>query len=124
MQYRRKHNLCYRCGEKFGIGHQCKKGKLNCLNTEEGEETEFEDAEGEQDELTGRVGELAEVSLNALSGAIRRKSILLIGNLGGLPIKILVDTGSSDSFIHHRVVNLLHLPYQSVSPFTVTRAVK
>ncbi|XP_027076964.1 uncharacterized protein [Coffea arabica] len=123
MQYRRKHGLCYRCGEKFGVGHQCRKGNLNCANTEEEEEeVEFEDAEGEQDELTGRVGELAEVSLNALSGAIKRKSILLMGNLGGLPVKILVDTGSSDSFIHHRVVNLLHLPYHSVSPFTVTLA--
>nr|XP_027071642.1 uncharacterized protein LOC113696426 [Coffea arabica] len=123
MQYRRKHGLCYRCGEKFGVGHQCKKGNLNCVNTEEEEEeVEFEDAEGEQDELTGRVGELAEVSLNALSGAIKRKSILLMGNLGGFPVKILVDTGSSDSFIHHRVVNLLQLPYHSISPFTVTLA--
>ena len=47
-----------------------------------------------QDEHTSRVGELAKVSLNALSGAIKRKSIVLMGNLGGLPVKILVDTGS------------------------------
>ncbi|XP_027122021.1 uncharacterized protein [Coffea arabica] len=60
MQYRRKHNLCYRCGEKFGMGYQCKKGGLNCVSIEEEEDTEFEDVEGEQDELTGRVGELAE----------------------------------------------------------------
>ena len=47
MQYRRKHNLCYRCGDKFGVCHQCKYRGLNCLDMEEGEETEFEDAEGE-----------------------------------------------------------------------------
>lgn len=122
LQYRRKHNLCDRCGERFGMGHQRKSGNLNCLGIEEEEEADFEDVVGEQDEHTGRVGELAEVSLNALSGAIKRKSILLMGNMGGLPVKILVDTGSSDSFIHHRLVNLLHLPYQSISPFIVTLA--
>ncbi|XP_027102590.1 uncharacterized protein [Coffea arabica] len=124
LQYRRKNNLCYRCGEKFGLGHQCRTRGLNCVSVEEEEEEEndFEDAVGEQDEFTGRVGETAEVSLNALSGAIQRKSIMLIGSIGGLPIKILVDTGSSDSFINHRIVTLLHLPYQSVNPFIVTLA--
>nr|XP_027064416.1 uncharacterized protein LOC113690623 [Coffea arabica] len=122
LQYRRKHGLCYRCGEKFGVGHQCKPGNLNCISTEEEEEAAFEDAVGEQDEYTGRVGELAEVSLNALSSAIKRKSIMLLGNLGGLPVKILVDTGSSDSFINHKMASLLHLPYQAVNPFIVTLA--
>ncbi|XP_071913949.1 uncharacterized protein [Coffea arabica] len=122
LQYRRKNSLCYRCGEKFGMGHQCRTKGLNCLSVEEEEETDFEDAVGEQDEFTGRVGELAEVSLNALFGAIQRKSIMLIGSVGGLPVKILVDTGSSDSFINHRLVTLLHLPHQAVSPFTVTLA--
>ena len=75
--------------------------------TEEKKDSEFEDAVGKQDELTGRVGEMAEVTLNALSGAIQRKSIMLIGSIGGLPVKILVDTGSSDSFINHRLVTLL-----------------
>ncbi|XP_071912354.1 uncharacterized protein [Coffea arabica] len=40
----------------------------------------------------------------------------------GLPVKILVDIGSSDSFIHHRLVNLLHLPHQAINPFIVTLA--
>ena len=120
MQYRGKHNLCYRCGDKFGVGHQCNSGGLNYLDMEEGEETEFEDAEGEQDELIGGVREMAEVSVNALAAAIQRKSIMLLGNLGGVPVKILVDTGSSDSFIHYRLAKSLQLPYQTVRPFTVT----
>ena len=86
---------------------QCRPKNLNCLSVEEGDGTDFEDEVGEQDELTGRIGEMAEVTLNALSGAIQRKSIMLIGSIGGLPVKILVDTGSSDSFINHRLVTLL-----------------
>ncbi|XP_027183746.1 uncharacterized protein LOC113782033 [Coffea eugenioides] len=122
IQYKRKHGLCYRCGEKFGAGHRCRTGNLNCLDLEEGEETNFEDAEGEQDENTRRVGELAEVSLNALNDAMSRKSIILRSNMGGLPIKILVDTGTSNSFIHFGLAKSLYLPHREVTPFTVTLA--
>ena len=87
---------------------------------EEGEETEFENAEGEQDELTGRVGEMAEVSVNDLAAAIQRKSIMLLGNFGGVPVKILVNTSSSDSFIHYGLARSLQLSYQTVRPSTVT----
>ncbi|XP_071906170.1 uncharacterized protein [Coffea arabica] len=111
-----------RCGEKFGAGHRCRTGNLNCLDLEEGEETDFEDAEGEQEENTGRVAELAEVSLNALNDAMSRKSIILRGNMGGLPIKILVDTGASNSFIHFGLAKALYLPHREVTPFTITLA--
>ena len=107
LQYRRKNSLCYRCGEKFGLRHQCRPKGLNCLSVEEGDDTDFEDAVGEQDEFIGRVGEMVEVTLNALSGATQRKSIMLISSIRGLLVKILVDTGSSDSFINHRLVTLL-----------------
>ncbi|XP_027066512.1 uncharacterized protein [Coffea arabica] len=122
IQHRRKHGLCYRCGEKFGAGHRCRTGNLNCLDLEEGEETDFEDAEVEQEENTGRVGELAEVSLNTLNDAMSRKSIILRGNMGGLPIKILVDTGASNSFIHFGLAKALYLPHCEVTPFTITLA--
>nr|XP_027072057.1 uncharacterized protein LOC113696870 [Coffea arabica] len=110
------------CGDKFGAGHCCKPGNLNSIDLEEGNDTDFEDAEGEQDESTGRVGKLAEVSLNALNGAMSSKSIILLGNMGGLPIKILVDTGASNSFIHFGLARSLYLPSQEVTPFTVTLA--
>ena len=47
---------------------------------------------------------------------------MLLGNLGGVPIKILVDTGSSYSFIYYGLVKSLQLPHQAVIPFTVTPA--
>ena len=56
LQYRRNNGLCFRCGEKFGQGHQCKSGHLNFLITDEEEDSEFEDALGEQDESTGNLG--------------------------------------------------------------------
>ena len=49
--------MCYRYEERFGVGHQCKTGNLNCIGVDKEEETDFEDIEGEQDEHTSRVGD-------------------------------------------------------------------
>ena len=57
---------------------------------------------------------MVEVSVNSLAAAIQRKSIILLGNLGGVPVKLRVDTGSSDSFIHYGLAKTLQLPYQTV----------
>ena len=103
IQYRRKHGLCYRCGEKFGAGHRCRTGNLNCLDLEEGEETDFEDAEGEQEENTGIAGELATISLNALNNARSGKSIILCCNMGELTIINLLVNRASNRFIRYRL---------------------
>ncbi|XP_071940006.1 uncharacterized protein [Coffea arabica] len=99
VQHRRNNGLCFKCGEKFGQGHQCKSGHLNLLVTDEEEESEFEDALGEQDESTGNPGHIIEMSLHALSEAMKRKTITLIGKWDGEEMLILVDTGSLDSYI-------------------------
>nr|XP_027099356.1 uncharacterized protein LOC113718666 [Coffea arabica] len=121
LQFRRSNGLCFRCGEKFGVGHQCRQKHLNLMMYEEEEEdTEFQDAQGEQDELTGNPGEPVEISLNALSDSLRRNTILLQGQLAGEPVRILVDTGSSDSYIHHKLVSTQGIPFEYIKPFTVT----
>nr|XP_027120832.1 uncharacterized protein LOC113737890 [Coffea arabica] len=119
LQYRRNNGLCFKCGEKFGQGHQCKPGHLNLLVTEEEEENEFEDAVGEQDESTGNPGQVMEMSLHALSEAMKRKTITLVGRWDGEEMLILVDTGSSDSYISSEKVIAFDIPYWLVEPFSV-----
>ena len=71
IQFKRNIGLCFGCGEKFGIGHQCKMRHLNFLfSTEDDEESEFEDAVGEQDEHIGNPSQVIDMSLHALSDAI------------------------------------------------------
>ncbi|XP_027172283.1 uncharacterized protein LOC113771935 [Coffea eugenioides] len=119
--YKLPQNSIPKCGEKFGVGHQCRQKHLNLMMYEEEEEdTEFQDAHGEQDELTGNPGEPVEISLNALSDSLRRNTILLQGQLAGEPVRILVDTGSSDSYIHHKLVSTRGLSFEYIKPFTVT----
>nr|XP_027075980.1 uncharacterized protein LOC113699828 [Coffea arabica] len=119
FQYRRNNGLCFKCGEKFGQGHQCKSGQLNLLVTDEEEEIEFEDAVGEQDESTGNLGQVMKMSLHALSEAIKRKTITLIGKWDGVEMLILVDIESSDSYISSEKVIAFDIPYQLVEPFSV-----
>lgn len=90
IQYRRNNGLCFKCGEKFGFGHQCKMKDLNFIVNED--EVEFSDAMGEQDEETGNSGKLMDVSLHTLSNSIKRKTIILNGFLHNRMICILVDT--------------------------------
>ena len=66
IQYRRNNGLCFKCGEKYGAGHQCKMGHLNFFLGDEEEDTEFEDAMGEQDEHTGNPGTVMEMSLHTI----------------------------------------------------------
>ncbi|XP_071918893.1 uncharacterized protein [Coffea arabica] len=92
---------------------------LNLLVTDEEEEIEFEDAVGEQDESTGNPGQVMEMSLHALSEAMKRKIVTLIGKWDGEEMLILVDTGSSDTYISSEKVIAFDIPYQLVEPFSV-----
>lgn len=109
IQYRRNNHLCFKCGDKFSPNHQCKFANLNFVVMEE-EDDEFEDAEGEQEEGTGNPGQEMEVSLYALSDSLKRKTISLQGFMNNTTVTILVDTGSSHSFITPALVKDLKLP--------------
>ncbi|XP_027088526.2 uncharacterized protein [Coffea arabica] len=99
--------------------HQCKMGHLNFFIGDEEEDTEFEDAVGEQDEHTGNPRTVMEMSLHILSESLKRKTITITGQLDGEEVVILVDTGSSDSYINSELVIALDIPYRMVSPFSV-----
>ncbi|KAL4303944.1 hypothetical protein GQ457_10G001980 [Hibiscus cannabinus] len=76
MEYKRSHNLCYKCGEKFAPGHQCKPRQLNLM--EEAEEQakleEIEEEQNQEEELYQARDEVLEnnleISMNALTGNV------------------------------------------------------
>lgn len=120
IQYRRNNHLCFKCGDKFTPAHKCKFGNLHFMIIEEDEE--FLDAPGEQDEYTGNPGQAIDVSLHALTCAIQRKTITLEGSLKGEVVSILVDTGSSHSFISPKVANRVNLQAEKIGPLVATIA--
>ncbi|XP_027160631.1 uncharacterized protein LOC113761725 [Coffea eugenioides] len=119
---RRKNNhLCFKCGERFSPGHQCKYRHLNLI-LEEDEETEFLDAIGEQDEQTGHPGQSVDISLHALTASIKRKTLKLQGVLKGQTVSILVDTGSTNSFLNAALLETMELRTASMTPLKATIA--
>ncbi|KAK8695823.1 hypothetical protein V6N13_000971 [Hibiscus sabdariffa] len=92
LEYRKTNNLCFRCGDRFSPGHKCKQRQLNLMEEEEILE-ETEDTYLEQEE-----GNL-EISMNALTGSACYSTIRIQGTIKGNLVSILVDSGSTHSFI-------------------------
>ncbi|CAA0833020.1 Unknown protein, partial [Striga hermonthica] len=101
MAARRERGLCYNCDEKFVPGHRCKY-KINYMIMAEEEELEHlhfdstEDGTGLNEES---LGEEALISLNAMMGEGGPNTLKFFGYYGGQRLLILLDTGSTLSFI-------------------------
>ncbi|KAJ0111224.1 hypothetical protein Patl1_00946 [Pistacia atlantica] len=92
IQYRRCHNLCYNCEETYTPGHHCKRLFLiDCAHDDVAEEME----EIEEDH------EVAEISLNAITGTTTPQTMRVSGKIYGHPLMVLLDTGSTHNFLNH-----------------------
>lgn len=125
--FRRANNLCYFCGDKFEPGHIDKCAKrpkphlnalvVNDLDVQLTEETlnqlEIEDV------LTQ---ELCNLSLNALAGTESADSMRVRALVQNQVMLILVDSGSSHSFISADMVQHLKIQPASMSPVPVQLA--
>jgi hypothetical protein len=104
-EYRRQHGLCYTCGEKFEAGHQSKCPKrlqmqLNALTIEELGMALTDEvlSQLKQDESEGADG--PNLSLNAIRGTAKETCMRVRALVGNQTMLILVDSGSSTSFIN------------------------
>jgi len=109
MQERREKGLCYYCDDKYHIGHKCSRPRvylLEGLMIEEGAvpiDQEGQIQEGEALEAPEEGGELLEISLHAIMGAPVPKTMRLIGYINTLEVVILIDIGSTHSFLDPNV---------------------
>ncbi|XP_058008100.1 uncharacterized protein LOC131182808 [Hevea brasiliensis] len=87
MDDRRKKGLCFNCDEPFVRGHQCKRLFLIDL------------AEELQSDEDMDLDPSPEISLHAITGTQTSQSMRLRGVWNGLQVLILVDSGSTHSFI-------------------------
>ncbi|XP_026433313.1 uncharacterized protein LOC113330698 [Papaver somniferum] len=113
MQARRAKGLCYNCDELYKPGHWCKRQQLFMLSVEAPveedvtvEEEVFEE-EGETPVDSGM-----EISLHALTGTISGDTIRILGLLKKHKISILIDSGSTHSFIDSALSTKLHYEIQ------------
>lgn len=104
IQLRRDKGLCYFCDDKFSYTHKCPNRHLMMLQIDPEDETEQEPEPPDNKTVT----EHAEVqehhlSLNTMKGGCGIGTIRFSGMIGNIPVQILLDGGSSESFLQPRI---------------------
>ncbi|XP_027157202.1 uncharacterized protein LOC113758631 [Coffea eugenioides] len=94
FQYRKDHNLCYKCGEKFSPGHVCRNKGIHLLLADEGE-AQVEEVADEEDEVIeyqgNKYGRDITLSLHSVSGQLSSSTIKMLGYYGDQEVSILLD---------------------------------
>ncbi|XP_026454759.1 uncharacterized protein LOC113355983 [Papaver somniferum] len=123
MQVRKDKGLCYNCDEFYRQGHRCKTQQLFMLISDE-EVEEHEHLHTAEPIVTSPTTEESpiEISLHALTGHVVHDTIRISGHLNNHPIMVLVDTGSTHSFIDSALVDKLHLHASPTGQMLVTVA--
>ncbi|XP_038982115.1 uncharacterized protein LOC120110620 [Phoenix dactylifera] len=122
-----KKGLCFKCGNKWEKGHQCKPGQsfaIHLVSSEDEADTSAtsssEDSTfDEEDEATRSAHENAEVSLHALSGVQRPSTMRMMAWIGRHEVSLLVDNGSSHNFINPDALRRIGLKGVAIEPFDV-----
>jgi hypothetical protein len=102
--YRRALDLCYKCNAKWSKDHQCEPEVLHAVEAFWEFCTDEEEPEEESDttEVTEQV--CLAISKAAVSGSPAIRTVRLVGYIADIPVQILVDSGSSSSFINSALV--------------------
>lgn len=92
VEDRKKRSICFNCDEKYTYGHNCKK-VFQIEGFEDGALAEL------TDESNADTEEAPHISLTAIGGQLNPEAIKILGKVKNNTISILVDTGSTHSFL-------------------------
>lgn len=93
----RDKGLCFRCEERYKVGHQCKNRELWVL-VQWGEEDEAA-YEFLEEEPPLEVGEKVKLSLNSVVGLSMPETMKLKGTVGSSDVVVLIECGTTHNFI-------------------------
>ncbi|XP_026383753.1 uncharacterized protein LOC113279266 [Papaver somniferum] len=123
VQARKAHGLCFNCDEAYNRGDICKKQYLCVLIGEEAEEIYEPGGEPEHDtDEEPPLESDMEISLHALTGNISGDTIRIPGFVKKKAISILIDNGSTHSFIDSALAASLHCSIAQTGNLLVTVA--
>nr|CAD1820456.1 unnamed protein product [Ananas comosus var. bracteatus] len=115
------------CGEKYHPGHQCANRTLHFIHASPKPDEVFDEQlialESEEEAPNAGVeGEETGISVHALSGQNQNDTIKVQGEVGSKTVTILIDTGSTHSFIDFQVAKEVKAIMTAASPLIVTVA--
>lgn len=114
LQEKRFKGLCFRCDDKWSIGHRCKIRELSVLLMEDDDKEYTEEAGSELPEAPTEEAALevplhTEVSLNSVIGLSSPKTMKLKGVLGTSEVVVMIDPGATHNFVSMEKVWELNL---------------
>ncbi|KAL2462337.1 Dual specificity protein phosphatase PHS1 [Abeliophyllum distichum] len=114
----------FRCDEKYTLGHVYKNRMLNYMVVDEEDDEEDKDTEGPKTEGTGKEEEkkIMQISLDALMGSVKHKTIRISNRIKGRHIAILIDSGCTYNFIDERLIKSIGYMSDHAKPLTMTVA--
>lgn len=120
----REKGLCYRCDDKWSLGHRCKRRELSVLLTCDGEdeEPEFSPNNQQSEEQLEVISEQhpPEISLNSVMGISIPRTLTMLGCIEGKKVVVMVDPGATHNFISIKAVSSLGFPVTSSQVFGVS----
>ncbi|CAA0822266.1 Unknown protein, partial [Striga hermonthica] len=121
MAARREKGLCYNCDEKFVPGHRCKH-RINYMIMTEDEELsyfQYENVSNLENTENNEAIEEVHISLNTMVGEGGLTTLRFYGYIGDKRLHILLDTGSTLSFIKESTAKSLGCSLNPVKPLKV-----
>jgi hypothetical protein len=121
---RRAKGLCMKCGEPYSPQHRCPKQVPLHVLDELWELVQDEGSDGDNSDTSGHdsEAELLQLSYYAAEGIQGHKTMRLQGLVQDQALLILIDSGSSSTFISSVMVAKLQLPTTAITPVHVTIA--
>ncbi|XP_026445569.1 uncharacterized protein LOC113346219 [Papaver somniferum] len=124
IQARRDKGLCYNCDVFYKPGHRCKTQQLFMLvaSDEDNSSPPIDDSEEEAASPTTSGDTTMEIFLHALTGLMNQSTIRVPGKLNKHDIFILIDTGSTHSFLDAKLAKKLQIHLVPTGKMLVTVA--
>jgi len=121
VQLRREKGLCFTCDEKYSLSHHCPNKQYLWLHgEEEAASVDLPNANNAREDNPEPLPQSEpHLSFNALKGSDGVATMRFTGVINGLPVQILLDSGSSDNFLQPRIAACLKLPVEPIDNFNV-----
>lgn len=117
--------LCFRCNERYTIGHRCKNHKLRVLLAHDDDPRNMEiDSEISVEQASvKKVREVVELSLNMVVGFSTPGTMKLHGEINQSGVVVLIDCGATHNFISQKLVEALQIPTAETSNYGVVMGI-
>ncbi|XP_058775591.1 uncharacterized protein LOC131649859 [Vicia villosa] len=121
LQERRAQRLCFNCDEKFFTDHKCSTGRFFILIADD--DMGDDQAEIEENSINNNDTDLNDtyfqLSPQAVTGQFSPHILKFKGSIAGLPVMVLVDTGSTHNIMQPRIAHHLNLQTTPINQFSV-----